>query len=45
VEIHALVCSETISDLEVLQQREEIVRQEIGVKPGIFERVHTFVRQ
>jgi hypothetical protein len=43
--LNTLVCSELISDIEVLQQREENVCQETGLKPGIFERVCTFVRQ
>jgi hypothetical protein len=44
--LNAFVSSELISDLEVvLQQREENFCQEIGVKPGIVERVCTFVRQ
>jgi hypothetical protein len=43
--LNTLVCSELISHLEVLLQREENLCQETGVKPGIFERVRIFVRQ
>jgi len=45
VETPTLVCSELISDLEVLLHGAENVLQENGVKPGIFEIVRTFVRQ
>jgi hypothetical protein len=39
-----LMHSAPINDLEVLQQRVENACQEIRVKPGIFDRVHTSVR-
>jgi hypothetical protein len=39
------VCSKLISDIEVLQQREENACQETGLKPGVFERVCIFARQ
>jgi hypothetical protein len=40
-----LVYSAPINDLEVLQQWVEIAFQEIRVKPGIFDKVRTYVRQ
>jgi hypothetical protein len=43
--LKTLVFSEQISDLEVLQQGVQNTCQEIRVKPGIFERVHTSVRR
>jgi hypothetical protein len=44
-DLQILVYSAPISDLEALEQRVENVYQEIRVKPGIFDRVHTSVRR
>jgi hypothetical protein len=39
------VRSAPINDLEVLQQKVENICQEIGMKPGIFDRVRISVRR
>ena len=43
--LKTVVYSEPISDLEMIQQQIESVSQKVKVRPEIFERVGTSVRQ